>query len=231
VVTDEAWALPVSPWKNGITARFDAAGTLVELINGNSRIGGATTAAAVSHRATVARPTRPILSSAAIAGTFTAVSPPKRQSRRPSKATNALTREEWRELGFFYDMNKEQRFWRVRGSVQGLLGLCRMLRDYARDERNFHLSEHEHYGPYMYLELMTWTEPKFDHHAWSGRLEDFVRLATVIEGKLAGARPEDVFIIDAEYSDRNEYTLRIEVADDAFDPASADPYCQDPANA
>ncbi len=51
------------------------------------------------------------------------------------------------------------------------------LRSYIAEPRNTMESEGEHYGPYMYLEVMTWPEAGFDDHASRGSLEDLARLA------------------------------------------------------
>jgi hypothetical protein len=68
------------------------------------------------------------------------------------------TRREWRELGFFYDRDDVSKEWRLVGSREGLRHFAGLLRAYVADPRNEMKSEHEHYGPYMYLEVMTWPE-------------------------------------------------------------------------
>ena len=71
---------------------------------------------------------------------------------------NRMTREGWRELGFYYDFDEARFCWRLIGSRSGLLKLRDILNGYADDPRNEQISEHEHYGPYSYLKLMTWAE-------------------------------------------------------------------------
>ena len=39
----------------------------------------------------------------------------------PSDAVNEKTREEWRALGFFYDVDHEAKVWTLVGSRAGLL--------------------------------------------------------------------------------------------------------------
>ncbi len=65
------------------------------------------------------------------------------------------TRREWRELGFFYDYDEKQACWRLVGAQAGLLKFCELLRQYADNPKNDKLSEHDHYGPYSYLKVMT----------------------------------------------------------------------------
>jgi hypothetical protein len=140
----------------------------------------------------------------------------------PSDATNQATRREWRELGFFYDRNDETRMWKLVGSRSGLLRFRDILLEYADDPSNDYKSEHEHYGPY-YLEIMTWPEPGFDDHAIRGSLADLKRLAAIVENKLAVARPGDSVRVQDEFATNSPYALILEVREDGFDPAQADP--------
>ena len=140
----------------------------------------------------------------------------------PSDATNAATRREWRELGFFYDRDDHAKVWLLTGSRAGLLGFCDVLRAYAADPRNELQSEHEHYGPYAYLEVMTWPEAGFDDHAIRGSLPDIARLATIIENTLAAALPGSTIRIQEEFAEDSPYGLILNLKEDGFDPASAD---------
>lgn len=145
----------------------------------------------------------------------------------PSQDVDAVTQSEWRELGFFYDRDDETKTWNIVGSTAGVKKFCDLLRRYARDTRNDRLSEHEHYGPYMSLEVMTWTEPQLDGHAIAGRLDDLARLAELVEMKLASSCAGGEFMIGGEYAPRSEYVVRVAVKEDSFDPASADSKRQD----
>src|SRR5208283_1821511 len=118
----------------------------------------------------------------------------------PSDATNRATRQEWRELGFFYDRDDQAGVWRITGSRVGLLRFRDVLLEYAADPRNALRSEHEHYGPYMHLEVMTWPEAGFDDHAIRGPLTELARLARLIEAKLATARPGSSVLIRDEFA-------------------------------
>src|SRR3954466_13369192 len=140
----------------------------------------------------------------------------------PSDATNQSTRREWRELGFFYDRDDQAKLWQLTGSRAGLLRFRDVLRSYAADPQNQLQSEHEHYGPYGYLEVMTWPEAGFDDHAIRGSLADIARLATIVEKKLAAALPGSTIRIREEFAANSPYELILEVKEDEFDPASAD---------
>jgi hypothetical protein len=148
----------------------------------------------------------------------------------PSQATNARTRQEWRELGFFYDRDDARRRWKLVGSRAGLSGFCQLLSRYVANPRNAQVSEHDHYGPYMYLKVMTWTEASLDDKAIAGRLEDLSRLSTIFEARLAAASPGQSFEIGREYAPASSYDLEVQVAADGLDPASVDPNCVDQAS-
>lgn len=139
------------------------------------------------------------------------------------KEIDEQTREDWRELGFFYDQDKDARVWRLFGSQTGLLKFVTILKDYVADERNATVSEHDHYGPYWYLKIVTWDEPLITEHDIRGAFDDLMRLAELTRAQLENAQPGDVFEIDKEYAANNEFKLRFEVREDGFDPAEPDP--------
>jgi hypothetical protein len=141
----------------------------------------------------------------------------------PSDAVNKVTRREWRELGFFYIRDDQARNWKLTGSRAGLLHFRDALLSYVADPRNELKSEHEHYGPYSYLEVMTWPEAGFDGHAIRGPLADLARLAKLIEAKLATASPGSSLVIQEEFAADSPYALILDLREDGFDPATADP--------
>ncbi len=141
----------------------------------------------------------------------------------PSEATDEAMRRGWRELGFYYESDDEAKHWRFVGSRKGLAKFQKALLAYAADPRNDGDSEHEHYGPYMYLEVMTWREAGVDGHSIHGTTKDLKRLAGLIGDRLVSARPGDHFVIGPEYSPAPEYSMNFDVMEDDFDPASADP--------
>ena len=98
------------------------------------------------------------------------------------------TKEEWRELGFYYDRSDEQKEWVLAGSKGGLFGFCDCLRSYCNNEKNNLVSEHDHYGPYMYLKIMTWSEAGISKSSIHGSLEELLRLSDLIETRLEPAK-------------------------------------------
>jgi hypothetical protein len=141
----------------------------------------------------------------------------------PSEAVNEATRREWWDLGFFYELDKEGREWRLVGSRSGLLKFRDLLMRYVANPRNEAKSEHDHYGPYMYLKVMTWTEPGMDGNAIYGTLQDLRRLAGIIDAKLQDVRPGTELRIQEDFAEGCEYYLVLDIRDEGFDPASADP--------
>jgi hypothetical protein len=140
----------------------------------------------------------------------------------PSEATNEATKQEWRKLGFFYDRNDQLKIWKLTGSRAGLLKFRDAVLSYVGDPRKASNSEHEHYGPYAYLEIMTWPEAGFDDHAIRGPLADLARLARLIEVKLAAASPGSSTVIQREFAADSPYALVLDLREDGFDPAAAD---------
>ena len=141
----------------------------------------------------------------------------------PSEATNNATRREWRELGFFYDRDDDNKVWRLTGSRAGLLRFRDALLSYVTDPRNASDSEHEHYGPYSYLKVMTSPNAGFDGHAIHGSVSDIRRLSGLIEAKLAAARPGATVRIREDFALDSPYALVLDLREDGFDPAAADP--------
>ena len=141
----------------------------------------------------------------------------------PSDATNRATRREWRELGFFYDRDDRTKVWKLTGSRAGLLRFRDALLSYVAVGRNALKSEHKHYGPYKYLEIMTWPEAGFDKHAVRGSLADLTRLAKLVESKLATALSGSPVLIQEEFAPDSPYALVLDLREDGFDPATADP--------
>src|ERR1035437_4077384 len=95
----------------------------------------------------------------------------------PSEEVNQSTRREWKALGFFYDKDDVAKKWRIQGSADGLRIFSDLLRKYAEDSRNLVLSEHEHFGPYMYLEIGTWDKAVITDHWIAGPLNELLRLS------------------------------------------------------
>ena len=99
-----------------------------------------------------------------------------------------------------------------------------ILKSYVDQPSNQPISEHEHYGPYGYLEIMTWQSAGIDAHSIHGKLSDLLRLSNLIGQKLKSASAGSAFEIGEEYAEGTRFKLRFEVRAQGFDPASVDPY-------
>jgi hypothetical protein len=125
-------------------------------------------------------------------------------------------------IGLFYDRDVEAKEWRLTGSREGLLSFSRLLADYSAQPSNDSPSEHDHFGPHMYLEVMTWDKPNITSHAIAGTLADIRRLASIVEKGL-GQVQSGLFVIREEYAPGAEYAIVLDVREDGFDPATLDP--------
>lgn len=131
------------------------------------------------------------------------------------------TEADWRALGFYYDRDDENHEWIIVGSKDGLIRFCECLKSYASDESNIGISEHDHYGPYSYLKIMTWSELGISQSSIHGSLSDLLRLSKLIQSKLDTTRDDSIVIAD-EYVPGCDYKIVLKVMDDGFDPASPD---------
>jgi hypothetical protein len=74
----------------------------------------------------------------------------------------------------------------------------------------------------MYVEVMTWPEAGFDHHAIRGPLPELARLADLIKSKVAAGLPGSSIEIRDEFAPNSPYSLVLDLQEDGFDPARAD---------
>lgn len=140
-----------------------------------------------------------------------------------SEAAKIATRQEWMTLGFYYISNDDNKIWTFVGSRWGLAQFVSLLRAYIANPSSKKLSEHQHYGPYMYLKVTTSRYPSIDKYGINGQCADIDRLANIIEQKLSQITPGETFVISSEYIPDCEYSLVFEAKNDGFNPASADP--------
>jgi hypothetical protein len=148
-------------------------------------------------------------------------------ARVTSSATDDATRAEWRELGFFYELDGDLQQWRLIGSRSGLLGFRDLVLDYAAAPAHATESKHAYHGPRSQLGMMTWPDPGIDVDGISGSVDDFRHLAALVERKLSGAQPGDRIRIGRDYAPASDYVLVLDLREDAFDPASVDRMLRD----
>ena len=139
----------------------------------------------------------------------------------PSKTTNEATRQEWRDLGFFYDVIEDRREWLIRGDRNGLLRFADLLSDYSANSRNASLSEHDHYGPYSYLKIVTWSSADINRHDIRGTIEDLKNLGQVVREAMK-CTVSNEFVVREAFAPGALYSIRFMLEPDGFDPSSAD---------
>lgn len=143
----------------------------------------------------------------------------------PSLEINEMTQREWRELGFFYDRDDVVKEWRLIGSRAGLRQFANALQEYAANARNELVSEHEHFGPYRYLEVGTSATPEITEHWIAGPLSGIHQLALTLSARLDVVSVGESISLRAMFAPLSLYEFVLEVQADSFDPAKADPSC------
>ncbi|MBK9580366.1 MAG: hypothetical protein IPO48_00050 [Saprospiraceae bacterium] len=132
--------------------------------------------------------------------------------------------DEWRQLGFYYycDDRLNVNQWRFFGSKKGLQNFVSLLDKYTNNPANDTLSEHDHYGPYSYLKIMTWDKPIITSDYIAGTIQDLKFLKNLISEKLDITEPGQTCNNDKDYGQDNTITAKLFVMADNFDPVSMD---------
>jgi len=143
----------------------------------------------------------------------------------PSEKVNEATRSEWRELGFYYDRDDSLKCWRIFGTREGLLSLAQSIREYAAAPSSQKVSEHIHFGPYMYLEVGTWTHPEITDHWIAGPVEALALLSEAMAAAVESAEPSAPIHLRQVFAPGAPYELTLTVEPSPYDPARADPGC------
>jgi hypothetical protein len=135
-----------------------------------------------------------------------------------------MIKQEWRDLGFYYELEENNDFkqWRFYGSKQGLFNFINLLEIYTTNKSNDYISEHDHYGPYNYLKIMTWNKPEITENCFAGTIADLNDLKGIVARKLDVTGVGQTFVIGKEYGEGNTANARFFVMADDFDPVSMD---------
>ncbi|MBT1449790.1 hypothetical protein KJ365_02775 [Glaciecola sp. XM2] len=131
-----------------------------------------------------------------------------------------LTREEWKNLGFYYISDQANEKWELHGSRTGLSNLCNLLRKFASENREY--GDHEHLMPHWYLTFTSLEDFSINKRDIGGKPEQLMRFANFFEKEVSDCRqgatvtvPKDAFNTD--------YEITFTVHRDNFDPSSKDP--------
>jgi hypothetical protein len=127
----------------------------------------------------------------------------------------------WRQLGFWYDYSPEIG-WVIRGSIEGLQRFVSLLHAYTANPKNRQVSEHEHFGPFMYLKVVTFPNAEVNNDGIYGTLEDIARFAELLEARLRSAPVGAHFELSREFAVRSSTAFTVHVEADSFDPAAYD---------
>lgn len=138
-----------------------------------------------------------------------------------SPELRAQTIAEWNDLGFWYDRTPESG-WVIRGAQAGLEKLAALLDRYATDPRNAKLSEHDHFGPYMYLKVVTWSSSEINQDGIYGTLKDIVRLAALVRECVGSCNPGDSFALAQAFSTASSTEFTLVCEPDSFSPGAYD---------
>ena len=131
-------------------------------------------------------------------------------------------KQQWRDLGFFCELDDVKKAWILTGSRAGLLFFPDLLLGYVADPSNEADGSQKQYDPYGSLKVMTWPEAGFGGNAIRGSHVALAHLAEIVDAKLASALAGDRLLIRDEYSATSPYSLILDVRADGFDPASKD---------
>ncbi len=133
-------------------------------------------------------------------------------------------KDEWRELGFYYDLEESayKSEWKFYGSKLGLQNFIKLLEDYTNKSANDFLSEHDHYGPYSYLKIMTWDKAVITGNYIAGTIKDLKNFKNIIVDNLEKTQAGQSFTIDKEYGVDNTASATFFIIKDGFDPVSMD---------
>lgn len=135
--------------------------------------------------------------------------------------------DQWRALGFHYEVDDNKRAWVLTGSKEGLRSFYELLIAYINDPSKDEKSEHEHYGPYLHLKIMTWDRPGIDGSEIFGTKHDLARLAELFNRNLDSSSYGGQFVIAKDYASDCEYSIEVYIKEDGFDPSGSDEICRD----
>jgi hypothetical protein len=133
-----------------------------------------------------------------------------------------ITKEDWRQLGYYYDRDDNNKKWILIGSPSGLSTLILFLKKYSKNISNQKKGEHDHLGPYSHLKIMTWEESGIYKDSINGTLDDFSRLAGIITEVAKESNIGKTIKIGTKYTTNIEYEIQIDVKEYGFDPALCD---------
>jgi hypothetical protein len=129
------------------------------------------------------------------------------------------TINEWKQLGYYYEYDKDFKQWRLYGSKDGLRSLVNQLDYYINNHANNSISEHIHLGPYNYLKILTWHNAVITEKHIGGTLSELKMFKELVDKKLLRSKVGEIFKIGSDYSPDTSVTILFIIMTDNFDPS------------
>lgn len=140
--------------------------------------------------------------------------------KKLSPKLQEMTKEEWRELGFYYISDDDKGRWDLHGSVNGLSNLISLIESFlAQDEV---LGKHEHLLPHWYLTFEFTKAGDVSKRGLVGSKRDFQALNSFLRKQFEEAQKGDVIDLHRFYQSPS-YKMFLHIHGDSFDPSSMDP--------
>lgn len=134
-----------------------------------------------------------------------------------------LTRQEWQELGFFYDIDEDDSRWDLHGSKSGLLNLPKEIRAFTNKSEVY--GEHEHLLPHWYLTISYDEVADINKRGIQGKKADLLALADYLEKTISSSTEKSTIEAHLCITPTN-FKMLLHVHGDSFDPSSLDPQLQ-----
>lgn len=133
----------------------------------------------------------------------------------------SITRDAWRELGFWYDCDVAKKRWTFRADRRGVATLAAEVQRFLAAPESGMAGEHTHLGPYSNLRFIAAERPQISWRGLAGRREDFTRLVAEL-GAIAQTSADGARTIAANFEAVDGFSAVMVVERDGFDPASAE---------
>ena len=131
-----------------------------------------------------------------------------------------MTREEWRELGFYYIIDNDSKAWNLYGSIDGLSNFITEILKFT--ERYEVKGEHEHLLPHWYLTLQY--DDGFDicRRGLLASKTEFLIFIDILRLRLEEAEVGEIIGLH-NHVKSTSYQMYLHIKGADFDPSILDP--------
>ena len=130
-----------------------------------------------------------------------------------------MTRNEWKELGFFYYSDDSEKRWDLYGSQSGIVRLSEEISDFISRDEIF--GEHQHLLPHWYLTIEYDEVPDINKRGIVGRKVDLLKVRDFLNSAQNNSSPRSCVAIHSCF-DQTTYKMYFHIEQDDFDPSSMD---------